>query len=160
MKHFLIFSFIILAGCNFVNMKPGSVDKTQTFYTDRGGYSMKHSIKPALEKRGYKVIVGKETSSRNLDTSVEESDSINMDINKISGARYIVKVVEARERFAPIWCVFNGVWWWHFNVSIADNNTGEELLNWSGHGCRNSSIRKLNRYLEKLEKVSNQDSNL
>ena len=68
--------------------------------------------------------------------------------------------LDVYKRQAPIWCIFNGFWWWHFNVSIADNKTGEELLNWSGRGCRNSSIRKLNRYLEKLEKGNDQDSNL
>ena len=36
-------------------------------------------------------------------------------------------------------------------MSIADNVTGQELLGWSGRGCANSSVRKLNKILDKME---------
>ena len=41
-----IFASIILfsmAACNSVYVKPDSIDATQTFYADRGGYSMKRA---------------------------------------------------------------------------------------------------------------------
>ena len=51
-----------------------------------------------------------------------------------------------------MWCIFNGFWWWNFNVSIADQKTGEELLTWRGRGCANSSVRLLNKILDDMEK--------
>ena len=36
-------------------------------------------------------------------------------------------------------------------MSIADNATGEELLHWTGRGCANSTVRKLNKILDELE---------
>lgn len=152
MKYLLIVGLVLLGGCNFVSIKPETIDKNQTFYTERGGYSMKHHIKDVLENRNYKVLVGKQKSSSEFNLSGTDSDSVQMGITDIIGARYIVQVSERSESFAPFWCVFNGVWWWRFNVSISDNNTGQELLNWTGRGCRNSSLRKLDKYLEKLEK--------
>ena len=50
---------LLLTGCNSVYLKPNSIDATQTFYADRGGYSMRKSIKQKMEDRGYNVIVGK-----------------------------------------------------------------------------------------------------
>lgn len=126
-------------------MEPG-----QTVYSQRGGYTMRRSIKEALETRGYHVVVGKMKS-----VSVFAGEEIESDIerNEIPrDARYIVKVSERREKFNPFWCPLNGFWWWNFNVSITDQKTGDEIMTWRGRGCANSSIRKLNDILDKLEK--------
>ncbi len=61
-------------------------------------------------------------------------------------------VKERKEILRPIWCAFNGFWWWNFNVSITERKTGKEILSWRGRGCQNSSIRKLNSVLNELEK--------
>ena len=53
------------------------------------------------------------------------------------------------ERFRPIWCVFNGFWWWRFYVSIVEQQTGDEILTWTGRGCANSTIRKMENILDK-----------
>ena len=47
--------------------------------------------------------------------------------------------------------MFNGFWWWNFNLSITNKNTGTEILSWRGRGCANSSLRKLNDILDELE---------
>lgn len=139
-----------LGGCNSVYMKPGTLDTDRVFYADRGGYSMRRSIKESIESRGYKVVVGKATSNENMN---DGASSIDVDKNIVpNNARYIVKVSERSELFRPIWCVFNGFWWWNFNVSIADQGTGEELLTWRGRGCANSSVRLLNQILDDMEK--------
>ena len=56
------FAFIILClsltGCNSIYMKPGTLDKSQSIYATRGGFSMRRSVKETLDKRGYKVSVG------------------------------------------------------------------------------------------------------
>lgn len=141
---------IMLTACNSVYMKPNTLDTSEVFYADRGGYSMRRSVKEAMESRGYNVIVGKATSNENMN---DGASSIDVDKNIVpNNARYIVKVSERSETFRPVWCVLNGFWWWNFNVSIADQETGEELLTWRGRGCVNSSIRLLNRILDDMEK--------
>ncbi len=149
MRSFMLaISVLILVGCNSVYLKPNTLDKTQTVYADRGGYTMARAIKEQMEKRGYNVVVGKAKSN----TKNNASD-ISIDTSTIpKDARYVVKVNERKEAFWPAWCALNGMWWWQFNVSIADQKTDKELLTWSGHGCKNSSVRKLNQILDELEK--------
>ena len=148
---------LLLSACNSVYVKPDSLQIGTTVYADRGGYSMRKSIKQEMEKRGYKVVVGKAKGSRDF---ADNSESIEIDYSSVpDNAKYVVKVTERRERFAPIWCVFNGFWWWNFNVSIADQYTGEELMTWRGRGCQNSSLRKLDTILNKMEIKSNEQNN-
>lgn len=140
---------LLTAGCNSVYVKPNTVDPTQTIYADRGGYSMKRSMKQRLEKRGYNVVVGKIKLSRQYD---DDGTDVEIESNTIpNGVHYAFKVRERRERFSPIWCVFNGFWFWNFNVSIADQKTGEELMTWRGRGCVNSSLRLLDDILDEVE---------
>lgn len=148
-----LFCFIVLlslTGCNSVYVKPNTLDKDQVVYADRGGYSMRRSIKQTMEERGYNVVVGKAKESKEWNDADVDSE---IDTTTIpTNARYVIKVKERREVFRPVWCVFNGFWWWNFNVSIADNITGNEIMTWRGRGCANSSIRKLNKILDKIEK--------
>ena len=150
MKKFLIIPILLLTACNSVYVKPDSLDKTQTIYATRGGYGMRRSIKEALEQRGYNVVVGK---LKNNSYVGGEDISGDVEQNEIPrNARYVIKTAERREKFNPFWCPFNGFWWWNFNVSIADQQTGAEIMTWRGRGCANSSIQKLNAILDKLEK--------
>ena len=128
------------------------MDKSQIIYATRGGYGMRRSIKESLEKRGYNVVVGELKNS----TSTNDGDIFgDVETNEIPrNVRYVVKIAERTEKFNPIWCPFNGFWWWNFNVSIADQKTGEELMTWRGRGCADSSLRKLNAILDALEKKS------
>lgn len=122
------------------------MDAKSTIYADRGGYTMRRSVKESLEGRGYTVLVGTVESN-------EMSETIDRDKTKApTDAKYVVKVSERSEKFRPIWCALNGFWWWNFNMSIADQKTGTEIMTWRGRGCANSSIRMLNRILDKLEK--------
>jgi len=126
------------------------MDKTTVVYAQRGGYGMKRGIKETLEQRGYKVVVGKLTTNTYFDSENFDGD---IERNHIpNDARYVVKIAERTEKFNPLWCVFNGFWWWNFNVSIADQKTGTEIMSWRGRGCANSSLRKLNSILDELEK--------
>lgn len=145
MKNTIFFAMaaISLAACNSIYTKPGTMHRGEIVYTDRGGYTMRRSIKNELEQRGYKVVVGKAVSAREIDI---ESPRIP------ANARYYVHVSEREEKFRPVWCAMNGVWWWNFNVSIADQKTGEELMTWRARGCADSSMRLLRRTLDKLEK--------
>jgi hypothetical protein len=143
---------LLLAACNSVYIKPGAtLDKDQVFFADRGGYSMKRSVKELMDERGYKVVVGKAIGNRSINANSENWESLDMGISDIMNARYIVKVSERSEKFGWYWCMFNGFWWWNFNMSIADQKTGEEIMAWRGRGCANSTLRKLNRMLDELE---------
>ena len=147
---FLVFGLAALGGCNSVYVKPNTLDVNQVFYADRGGYSMRRSVKETMESRGYKVVVGKATSNENMN---DGASSIDVDKNIVpNNAHYIVKVSERSEKFRPVWCALNGFWWWNFNISIADQETGDDLLTWRGRGCANSSVRLLNRILDDMEK--------
>ena len=146
----LLCGLVVLTACNSVYMKPSTLDTDEVFYADRGGYSMRRSIKETMESRGYNVVVGKASSNENVH---DGASSIDVDKNIIpNDVRYIIKTSESVEKFHPMWCIFNGFWWWNFNVSIADQKTGEELLTWRGRGCANSSVRLLNKILDDMEK--------
>ena len=147
MKIFPIIFALLLPACNAVNVKPNTLDKSQTIYAaDRGGYTMKFAAKQALGERGYKIVVGKAKNT------IGGDEFIDLVANDTLNARYILKVNEQAPRFSPVICAFNGFWWWRFNVSIADQKTGEELLAWTGRGCANGNLRRLNRIMDELEK--------
>ena len=146
---FLVFVMYGLVGCNSIYVKPNSLSHNAIVYADRGGYSMRRAIKQELENRGYDVRVGHATESEMSDT---DDGDIDMDTYIIpDNARYIVRVRERNPIFRPIWCSLNGFWWWRFNISIADNDSGQEVLSWFGNGCAGSSIDLLNRTLDKME---------
>ena len=135
-----------LTACNSVYMKPHTLDKNQTIYAARGGYSMQRSIKQTMDERGYNVHVG------TLKTE-KYSDDVDFQTFEVpNNAKYVVYVKERKEILRPVWCMFNGFWWWNFNVSITEKKTGTEIMSWRGRGCQNSSIHKLNEILDKLEK--------
>ena len=114
-------------------------------YTPRGGYSMQRSIKQVMDERGYKTHVGKLKS-------VIERDSSDAEIySQSNNIRYSIIIKERPEMLRPVWCIFNGFWWWNFNLAISDRKTGTEILSWRGRGCQNSSLRKLNEVLDELE---------
>jgi len=144
-----ILSCLILAGCNSIYMKPGTLDTNEMIYTPRGGETMKRSIKQIFDERGYKTHVGKLTS-------VHEGNSKDFEIySQSKNIKYSVIVNEKTALLRPIWCIFNGFWWWRFDLAISDRDTGTEILSWRGRGCQNSSIRKLNDVLDELEKNPN-----
>lgn len=143
------FTFIILclslSGCNSIYMKPGTLDKSQSIYATRGGFSMRRSVKEILDKRGYNVSVG----SLKTESAFDDGDIQTFTVPQKT--QYVVYVKERKEFLRPIWCMFNGFWWWNFNLSITNKKTGTEILSWRGRGCANSSLRKLNAVLDELE---------
>ena len=139
----LMFLSISLTACNSVYLKPDSLDKNSLIFARRGGYSMERSIKEAMDKRGYKTTVGILKSA----SSTGDRETVTIP----GKAKYVVRVEERQELLRPIWCVFNGFWWWNFNVSISNRIDGTEILSWRGRGCAKSSIDKLNQLLDKLE---------
>ncbi len=150
MKIFLLLPILLLAACNSVYVKPNSMEPGAKVYADRGGYGMSRSIREVLEKRGYDVNVGKMRTSYDRHN---DEDMMNVLSSIVpANVKYVVSVQERREQFFPFWCPFNGFWWWNFNVSIADQKTGEEIMTWRGRGCAHSSIEKLNKILDELEK--------
>ena len=148
MHKFLII-LLLLSGCNSVNLKPHTLERESVVYAQRGGYTIGRAIKQEMEHRGYTVRVGRATSNQNIN-----GDETDIDIDKTiipSDAKYIVTIREYRDKYRPIWCSLNGIWWWDFSVSIAVQDTGEEILTWHGRGCQNSSTRVFDRILDKLE---------
>ena len=140
-----IFVCLMLAACNSIYYKPHTLDKDALIYAPRGGYSMQRSIKQTMEERGYKVHVGTLKNER-------QSEDLDFQTFEIpNNAKYVVYVKERKEVLRPVWCLFNGFWWWNFNVSITEKGVGKEIMSWRGRGCQNSSIRKLNKILEELE---------
>ncbi len=141
----LALSCLVLAACNSIYVKPNTLDTNAMIYTPRGGYSMQRSIKQVMDERGYKTHVGRLTS-------VTEGDSSDHEIySKSKNIRYSVIISERAEKLRPIWCMFNGFWWWNFEFAISDRTTGKEIMSWRGRGCQNSSLRKLNAVLDELE---------
>lgn len=147
-KH-LCWILFTLSACNSAYVKPDSLRPHSTIYADRGGFTMRRAIKEHLEERGYTVVVGTATKSATQD---DDNGDIEISIYQVpSDADYAIEIRERKERFAPVWCAFNGFWWWRFNVSISDQRSGEEILSWFGYGCANSSVRMLDRILDDME---------
>ena len=144
------FAFIVLClsltGCNSIYMKPGTLDTNELIYATRGGYSMQRAVKEVMEKRGYNIHVGALKTENTFDDGTFQTFAVPQK------AKYVVYIKERKEFLRPIWCMFNGFWWWNFNASITDTRTGTEILSWRGRGCANSSIKKLNDILDELEK--------
>jgi hypothetical protein len=111
---------------------------------------MKFAIKKELEDRGYKIVVGKAISTKKS-SGTETFEDIELDSIDLMNSRYIIRAKESSETFSPVVCLFGGLYWWRFNVSIADQKTGEELLAWTGRGCANGALRRLNRLMSELE---------
>ena len=146
----LVVAFL-LGGCNSVQIKPNTLDVNEIFYIDRGGDQIQHAIKSVMEKRNYNFTVGQKRATIKSTYITSGKNEPNAPIATTDKARYIVQIDEGVTKFRPIWCAFNGFWWWKFNISIADNESGQELLGWVGHGCANSSVRLLERLLDDLE---------
>ena len=145
----LLLPVLFLTACNHVHMKPGTLDKSQDMYTTRGGYTMRMATKEHMEQRGYNIKIGKIENTNN----VIETDLVDFERFSVpADAQYMLRISERNEKFRPIWCALNGFWWWNFNMSIVDQQSGNEILNWTGRGCVNSTLRKLDRILDKLEK--------
>lgn len=154
----IISSIVVLSACNSIYVKPQSMMPGTKVFADRGGYTMRRSIKQRMEKRGYTIVVGRALSASDIDDTA--GDSIEIDSDRIpNDARYRIKVREREESFRPVWCALNGFWWWNFNVSIADQVSGEELMTWRGRGCANSSLRKLDEILNKMERKDGSKTN-
>lgn len=147
----ILFSVLAVAACNHIHMKPGTLDKNHVFFVDQGGGQMRLATKTQMEKRNYKLTVGHKKSSVSTTYITAEGNESKISDSSIGKARYIVFISESATKFRPIWCSLNGFWWLQFNMSIADNATGEELLHWTGRGCANSTVRKLNKILDELE---------
>ncbi len=143
-KIIVLFSLILMTACNSVYIKPNTMEPGAIIQADPAGTGLERAIKEHLEKRGYDVRIGKQKKS-------EDGLSSSKTTVLPADTQYIFRAGYSTESFMPWWCVFNGFWWWKFSVSIADQKTGEEILSWRGRGCQNSSLRKLDRFLDELE---------
>lgn len=136
---------LLLSACNSAYLTPHSLDTDALIYTPRGGFTIQRSIKQVMDERGYKTHNG-------VLRKVHETNDSDRETYEISkGVRYSIRVNERKEILRPIWCMFNGFWWWNFEVSISDRKLGKEIMSWRGRGCQNSSLRKLNDILDELE---------
>ena len=139
---------VTMTACNSVYVKPNSLEPGATIYTRYGGYSMRRSIKRSLEERGFDVQVHAPRTTK--EDIVEEEEISHFSVPIPTDAKYIIKVSERNEYLNPL-CAFTGFWWWNFNVSISEQQTGHEILAWRGRGCADSSVRRLNRILNTME---------
>lgn len=114
-------------------------------YTPRGGFTIQRSIKQVMDERGYKTHSGK------LKVVIEKNIKDDEIYTSSKNVRYSVRMQERKEILRPLWCMFNGFWWWNFEISISDRKIGKEIMSWRGRGCQNSSLRKLNDILNELE---------
>ena len=147
----LLFALLVsvsVTACNRLYIKPQTLEQNATIYTTRGGYSMRAATKAILEERGYDIKIGKIKESDDItETELYESETFYIPNN----AKYVLKISESKDLFRPIWCAFNGFWWWRYNISLVDQQQGKELLIWTGRNCTNTAQRKLNKILDQLE---------
>ncbi len=136
---------LLLTACNSIYLTPNSLDTNALIYTPRGGFTIQRSIKQVMDERGYKTHSG-------VLKSVKEKNRKDSDVYILTkDIRYAVRMQERKEILRPLWCMFNGFWWWNFEISISDRKIGKEIMSWRGRGCQNSTLRKLNAILDELE---------
>lgn len=137
---------MLLTSCTNLMIKPDSINpRNRTIYTQRGGDGMLYRAKTILADRGWDLKVGKAKGDIN-------SDGLDIESVKIdSNTHYYMKVKRYKLWFVPLYCMFNGGEFWVYNVSIANNQTGEELLIWDDYGCADSSAKRFNELLDILE---------
>ncbi len=136
---------VLLTACNYITMKPGSLDKDKLIYVDRTTNLISHAIKESLEENGYRLTSGFKRARVDhtyMNPSAKATD-------KTPG--YFLGISVHSSRTWPIWCFFNGFNHWDFDMHVVDNETGQEIFAWSGYGCQNSTLRKLEREFDKLE---------
>ena len=144
--YFATAAALCLGACNSVYIKPNvAMEPGARVHAIAGGYGMRRSIKERMEARGYDITVGKNRQISGDENYQSEKYELDPSV------KYVVKVDERQESYLPWWCLFNGIWWWNFNVSIAEQRSGTELMTWRGRGCAHSSLRKLDRILDQLE---------
>ncbi len=145
MRYMIILLATLSVGCTSLSVKPQTMDKKDNniVYSQRGGEGMRHRAKSILEQRGWDVRVGKVKN----DTQGDRIEILTQDVGNV---HYYVWVRED-VRWAPITCLFAGAEMWSFTVSIADNKTGDEILNWDSWGCANTSAARFEKLLDKLE---------
>lgn len=149
MKMMTLIPIVFLTACNYMAIKPGTMDPNSNIYIRRGGGLINLGVKETLEESGHTISAGKIRANRILDDESGLSD----DYARIpSNVNYVVTIKERGQSFQPLWCFFNGFWWLKYDMSIIDNRDGRELLLWTGMGCLNSTMRKWNRALNGLEK--------
>ncbi len=145
---FVLMATMMLSACNRLYIKPQTLAQNATIYTTRGGYAMRAATKQILEERGFDVRIGKIKQSEDIrETGLYESETFYIP----GDAKYVLKISESRDMFRPIWCAFNGFWWWRYNISLVDQTQSKELLIWTGRNCANTAQRKLNKILDQLE---------
>ncbi|MBQ0013491.1 MAG: hypothetical protein KBS86_02915 [Proteobacteria bacterium] len=157
-KTIVFLPLVALTACNTVAIKPHSLNTNEKIYVDTNGETMRYYLKEELTKRGYNVTVGKKTSVQTTTTNIQGDKDGRVSTVELDGARYVATINEydvgdymrILGRF-PV-CVFNGWKWVDFNVSIADNQTGEEILYWSGMGCKGTVKSDLSQVLDQLTK--------
>ena len=121
------------------------MQKNAIVHVDPAGVGIARNIKENLEQRGYDVRIGSQRKSGK--DGLSSSDIVVLPAT----TGYIVRTGYSTESFMPWWCMFNGFWWWTFSLSITSQDDGKEILSWRGRGCQNSSLRKLDRFLDELK---------
>lgn len=146
MKNIIVLALsIALVGCNFMTIEPHSLDKSKIIYMERTTNPMGHAIRNFLTKKGYKLTSG----FRRARVDHIFINKSAKDVDKTP--TYFLGISARSSGVWPVWCVFNGFNHWDFDMHIIDNETGQEIFTWSGFGCQNSSLRKLDRALDELK---------
>lgn len=147
----LLFVPIIMAGCTYVRVKPNTLDRSEVIYVERGGHQMLMATKDILESRGYNVTVGEKRAT--VGPTFIESKNPDSIMARASDnhARYVVDVNERRDFWLAFPCLFHGMWWWSYDLSVSDNKTGDEILNMTTRGCAAWTEGRFKKYLNQIE---------
>jgi len=128
---------LLLVGCLSYNVEPyGKFDLSKkTMTVSRGGDGLLGTIKRALRKDGWKLSVdrGPRTSEATVTTDgskVEEFDTFH--------TKYRISV---DDRWVDLSLSGDGIY--RYDISIVDNDTGEEILTMHGRGSESTIAERL-----------------
>ena len=128
----LIVTLVILTGCaSKTTITPYSkFDNTDKTITVPAGGGLNANIKVALKKNGWKLKV----NSTSLVTQGTHNNIIDKETKLKSSTRYTLLTSYRKWRCVSCDCVLN------YNISILDNNNGEEVVTFEGSGSEVSEF--------------------
>ena len=136
MRYAVVVLALLLAGCLTYNVNTfESVDLTEKTITVPPGGGLTGSIKQALTRDGWRVIVreGPEVTRGQL------GEQTRLEKQKTVTTRYVM-ILRWRQ-FDTCVPRFDGAY--NYDISVMDARSGSEVLTFSGQGCETKIVNKL-----------------
>lgn len=141
-KLLFISLFILLSGCSTLTGF-GHIDKKEKTITMPPGAGLTADLRSTLKRNGWKTMVDGGPSK----TTGEIGQNVNLSHYDTFNTRYRLSL--NFNQYDVCIPMFDPAY--RFNISLVDNKSGEEVMNYGGSSCRNKIVRKFEAWLKSNE---------